>query len=95
MFRPSKRPRGMFGGMGPMQQQQYYGQYPGGMEQEMGNQSSLYPSMQFDRMLFEINENRRRISNLNRRVTRLENYLRIRDNDSFEKEMKMPDEFSM
>lgn len=93
MFRHSNGSRGMFGGFGPMQQP-VYDQFPGEMQQ-MGSQSQLYPGMQFDRLLFEINENRRRISNLNRRVTRLENYLRIRDNDDLNNDMNMPEEYSM
>lgn len=107
MFRPSKRIRGMPSGgmyMGPqfgqMQQQPYYNQeqFSGPMDQQMmSNQSSLYPNMQFDRLLIEVNENRRRISNLNRRVTRLENYLRIRDNDDYDNnnDLNIPDEYSM
>ncbi|HHX79584.1 MAG TPA: hypothetical protein GX692_00765 [Acholeplasmataceae bacterium] len=108
MFRPSRRARGAIpGGMfaGPnmgqgMPQQNYYDQglfSEAQMGEQMSNQSSLYPNMQFDRLQFEINENRRRISNLARRVTRLENYLRIRDNSDYSvgDEMKIPDEYSM
>jgi hypothetical protein len=65
--------------------------------QQMGNQSSLYPGTQFEKLQFEISENRRRINNLTRRVTRLENYLRIRDNSDYSigDEGQIPGEFSM
>ena len=43
------------------------------------NQSAMFPGLNSERLTFEIKENRRRINNLTRRVTRLENYLRIRD----------------
>ena len=107
MFRPSRRarratPSGMFAGpMGQgMPQQNFYDQEyfsQAQMGEQMSNQSSLYPNMQFDRIQFEINENRRRISNLARRVTRLENYLRIRDDSDYSlgDEMKIPDDYSM
>ncbi|MDD3999879.1 MAG: hypothetical protein PHX62_03175 [Bacilli bacterium] len=61
------------------------GQFPQGpmVPQQMANESSLYPNTQFEKLQFEINENRRRINNLNRRITRLENYLRIRDDSDY------------
>lgn len=42
-------------------------------------QSSFFPGFQLERLQREIRENRRRIDNLARRVTRIENFLQIRD----------------
>lgn len=39
----------------------------------------MFPGLQFDRLQFEIMENRRRINNLAKRVARIESYLRIKD----------------
>ncbi len=102
----SKKPRGPRmgsmpqGGMfqqfnqAPMDQNYFeQGQFP----PQMPNQSTLYPQMQFERLQFEIRENRRRINNLSQRIVRLENYLRIRDNSdySMNEEGQIPSDFSM
>lgn len=47
------------------------------------NQNSLYPKFEEDRLLYEIQENRRRINNLAKRIVRLESYLRIRDSSDY------------
>jgi hypothetical protein len=75
-----------------------FGQQPYGPGQQMmgdPNLSSMYPSTQFVRLQYEIKENRRRISNLQKRVTRLENYLRIRDTSDYIEEDQIPNEFSL
>lgn len=66
---------------------------PQGMQQE----SSIYPQVQEDRLQFEIQENRRRINNLTKRIIRLENYLRIRDTSDYVNvdDDHLPNEFSM
>lgn len=40
-------------------------------------------SIEIERLIYELQENRRRINNLLKRITRLESYLRIKDEDSF------------
>ena len=45
--------------------------------------SSMYPDFQFERLQYEIKENRRRINNLAKRIIRIENYLRIRDTSDY------------
>ena len=47
------------------------------------NMSSMYPDFQFERLQYEIKENRRRINNLAKRIIRIENYLRIRDTSDY------------
>lgn len=47
------------------------------------NMSSLYPDFQYERIQYEIKENRRRINNLAKRIVRIENYLRIRDTSDY------------
>ena len=47
------------------------------------NMSSLYPNFQYERIQYEIKENRRRINNLAKRIIRIENYLRIRDTSDY------------
>lgn len=47
------------------------------------NMSNLYPNFQYERIQYEIKENRRRINNLAKRITRIENYLRIRDTSDY------------
>lgn len=48
------------------------------------NMSSLYPNFQYERIQYEIKENRRRINNLAKRIIRIENYLRIRDTSDYQ-----------
>lgn len=96
-FRQGPMPPGFNPFMGGELGQQPYGpgQFPG--QQMMGDQnfSSMYPATQFERLQFEIKENRRRISNLQKRVVRLENYLRIRDTSDYVEEDQIPNEFSL
>lgn len=40
-------------------------------------------NIEIERLIYELQENRRRINNLLKRITRLESYLRIKDEDSF------------
>lgn len=40
-------------------------------------------SLDYERLLLEIKENRRRINNIAKRILRLENYLRIRDTSDY------------
>jgi len=86
-------------GFGPQSQfQQYPQQPPYGQGPQMNpNQSSMYPGMQFEKLQYEIKENRRRINNLTKRIIRLENYLRIRDTSdySYIDEDQVPNDFSM
>lgn len=80
-------------GMQPGMQQ---GMYPG-MQPGMQQESSIYPQVQEDRLHFEIQENRRRINNITKRIIRLENYLRIRDTSDYVNvdDDHLPNEFSM
>ena len=39
----------------------------------------MYDNIQYERLMYEIKENRRRINNLLKRIVRIENYLRIKD----------------
>ncbi len=57
--------------------------YPQGMNFQDPNMSSMYPNLQYERIQFEIKENRRRINNLAKRIIRIENYLRIRDTSDY------------
>lgn len=57
-----------------------YGNVPPQMDP---NQSTMFPQFQTERIQYEIRENRRRINNLAKRITRIENYLRIRDNSDY------------
>jgi len=43
----------------------------------------MLPNMQFERLQYEIMENRRRINNLAKRMARVESYLRIRDTPEY------------
>lgn len=47
------------------------------------NTSSYYPNYQYEKLQYEIKENRRRINNLAKRIMRIENYLRIRDSSDY------------
>lgn len=67
-------------GPGPMPGGPQFYQEPSFQQMQPG-QSALYPGFQTDRIYQEIRENRRRIDNLARRVSRIENYLQIRDNN--------------
>ncbi len=44
---------------------------------------NMYPSLEVNRLIYEIKENRRRINNLAKRITRIESYLRIKDTSEF------------
>lgn len=46
-------------------------------------QGQMYPNIQYERIQYEIKEDRRRINNLAKRITRIENYLRIRDDSEY------------
>lgn len=50
--------------------------------QQFQNQKE-FTSLENERLLLEIKENRRRINNLAKRIVRLENYLRIRDTTDY------------
>ena len=39
----------------------------------------MYDNIQYERLMYEIKENRRRINNLLKRIVRIENYLRVKD----------------
>ncbi len=56
----------------------------------------MYPNMEWNRLLYEIKENRRRINNLAKRITRIESYLRIKDTSdySYIEEENKPNDFS-
>lgn len=45
------------------------------------NQDNFSRSIEIERLIYEFQENRRRINNLLKRITRLENYLRIKDEE--------------
>lgn len=82
MFKKDRRFNQPFPGMGPQPHPGMGPQpYPGMGPQQFGGggQSALFPQLQGDRLIQEIIENRRRLNNLARRVTRIENYLRIRE----------------
>jgi hypothetical protein len=90
------------GNFNPYQQKdQYYqnpyskNQFPNQQPTIDPNLSSLYPNSQYERLQIEIRENRRRINNLQKRVIRLENYLRIRDTSDYIEEDQIPNEFSL
>ncbi|HHU56078.1 MAG TPA: hypothetical protein GXZ48_05270 [Acholeplasmataceae bacterium] len=84
MFKKERRFNQPFPGVGPQA-------FPGGGPQPFpsvgpqqfqgpfGQQAGMYPQLQSDRLIQEILENRRRLNNLARRVSRLENYLRIHE----------------
>ena len=90
-YGPTQMPGGMFQS-GPMGQQG-----PMGPQGPMPQGGAMFPQVQEDRLQFEIRENRRRITNLTKRVIRLENYLRIRDSSDYVNidDDQIPHEFSM
>lgn len=45
--------------------------------------NSFQRGIEIERLIFEFQENRRRINNLLKRINRLENYLRIKDDEDF------------
>ena len=47
------------------------------------NMSNMYPGLEMNRLIYEIKENRRRINNLAKRITRIEAYLRIKDTSEY------------
>ena len=47
------------------------------------NMSNMYPGLEVNRLIYEIKENRRRINNLAKRLTRIESYLRIKNTSEF------------
>ena len=51
--------------------------------QQNPNVNNLYPGLEVNRLIYEIKENRRRINNLAKRLTRIESYLRIKDTNEF------------
>lgn len=59
------------------------------------NQGPMYPSMQFERLQYEILENKRKLTNIAKRLTRIESYLRIKDTSDYSYiEEKGPEDFS-
>ncbi len=63
-----------------------FNQNPNMSFQENINPNTLYQPQtnhEQNRLILEIRENRRRINNLAKRIVRLENYLRIRDNSDY------------
>ena len=66
----------------PPQAGPYTPNMPGMMQPNMypnPQGGGMFPGLQYDRLQFEIMENRRRINNLAKRVARVESYLRIKD----------------
>jgi len=61
--------------------------FPGGMMPGPGMQAmpgqELYPQVAGERFRIEIMENRRRLNNLAKRVSRIESYLRIHDTPEY------------
>ena len=51
--------------------------------QQNPNMNTMYPGFEMNRLIYEIKENRRRINNLAKRLTRIESYLRIKDTNEF------------
>ena len=51
--------------------------------QQNPNMNNMYPGLEVNRLIYEIKENRRRINNLAKRLTRIESYLRIKDTNEF------------
>lgn len=47
------------------------------------NMSNMYPGLEVNRLIYEIKENRRRINNLAKRLTRIESFLRIKNTSEF------------
>jgi hypothetical protein len=59
------------------------------------NPAPMYPSMQFERLQYEILENKRKLNNIAKRLTRIESYLRIKDTSDYSYvEDKGPEDFS-
>lgn len=60
------------------------------------NMNNMYPGLEMNRLIYEIKENRRRINNLAKRMTRIEAYLRIKDTSdtSYIDENQNPNDFS-
>ena len=59
------------------------------------NQSPMYSSLQFERLHYEILENKRKLTNIAKRLTRIESYLRIKDTSDYSYiEEKGPEDFS-
>jgi hypothetical protein len=55
----------------------------------------MYPSMQFEKLQYEILENKRKLNNIAKRLTRIESYLRIKDTSDYSYiEEKGPQDFS-
>lgn len=78
MFKKDQRFNQPFpGGMQPpgMQPQ---GLFPPGLPGQ-----GMFPQLQGERLRIEILENRRRLNNLARRVSRIENYLRIQERPDY------------
>lgn len=64
-------------------------------KQQNMNPMPIYPNMQFERLQYELQENRRKLNNLAKRITRIESYLRIKDvSDYGYAEEKGPNDFS-
>ncbi len=65
-------------------------------QQSNPNMNNMYPGLQENRLIYEIKENRRRINNLAKRLTRIESYLRIKDVSEFGyiEENQNPNDFS-
>lgn len=57
---------------------------------------NMYQGLEVNRLIYEIKENRRRINNLAKRITRIESYLRIKDTSEFGyiEEDNNPNDFS-
>lgn len=57
---------------------------------------NMYQGLEANRLIYEIKENRRRINNLAKRITRIESYLRIKDTSEFGyiEENNNPNDFS-
>lgn len=52
--------------------------------QNYDNQYDFSRGIEVERLIYEFQENRRRINNLLKRITRLENYLRIKDEEELD-----------
>lgn len=70
--------------------------YNGYPEMQSYNNANMYPNMEASRLQYEIKENRRRINNLAKRITRIESYLRIKDTSDmgFIEDNQNPNDFT-
>ena len=53
------------------------------MDYQQSPMNPMYPGLEVNRLIYEIKENRRRINNLAKRLTKIESYLRIKDTSEY------------